>query len=138
VTKLAVPFHVQDEASSIFLTHNKVERENNRLIIYTYIYTHTHTHTNDMWSGITQSAEGLATGWTVRGSSPGGGGGSEIIRICPDRSWGGHPAFYQVSFPGVKRPQRGVDHPPPPHLAPRLKKEWRCTSTPPLGLRSLL
>jgi len=25
------------------------------------------------------------------------------------------------SFPGVKRPRRGVDH--PPHLAPRLKKE---------------
>ena len=25
------------------------------------------------------------------------------------------------SFPGVKRPGRGVDH--PPHLAPRLKKE---------------
>jgi hypothetical protein len=24
-------------------------------------------------------------------------------------------------FPGVKRPERGVDH--PPHLAPRLKKE---------------
>jgi hypothetical protein len=28
---------------------------------------------------------------------------------------------YQV-FPGVKRPGRGVDH--PPHLAPRLKKEY--------------
>jgi len=26
-----------------------------------------------------------------------------------------------VSFPGVKRPGRGVDH--PPHLAPKLKKE---------------
>jgi len=26
------------------------------------------------------------------------------------------------SFPGVKRPGRGVDH-PPLHLAPRLKKE---------------
>jgi len=25
------------------------------------------------------------------------------------------------SFSGVKRPRRGVDH--PPHLAPRLKKE---------------
>ena len=37
---------------------------------------------------------------------------------------GAHPAFYKMgtgSFPGVKRPGRGVDN--PPHLAPRLKKE---------------
>jgi hypothetical protein len=35
-----------------------------------------------------------------------------------------HPASYKMgtgSFPGVKRPGRGVDH--PPHLAPILKKE---------------
>jgi len=35
-----------------------------------------------------------------------------------------HPASYTVgtgSFLGVKRPGRGVDH--PPHLAPMLKKE---------------
>jgi membrane associated rhomboid family serine protease len=39
------------------------------------------------------------------------------------------------SFPGVKRPGRGVDY----HLllAPRLKKEYSYTSTPPLGLRGL-
>ena len=38
---------------------------------------------------------------------------------------GAHPASYAMdtgSFPGVKRPGRGVDH-PPLHLAPRLKKE---------------
>jgi hypothetical protein len=37
---------------------------------------------------------------------------------------GAHPASYTMgteSFIGVKRPGRGVDH--PPHLAPRLKKE---------------
>ena len=37
---------------------------------------------------------------------------------------GAHPASYTVgnwSFPVIKRPGRGVDH--PPHLAPRLKKE---------------
>jgi hypothetical protein len=28
----------------------------------------------------------------------------------------------ELSFPGVKWPGRGVDH-PPPHLVPRLKKE---------------
>ena len=40
------------------------------------------------------------------------------------------------SFPMVKRPDRGVDH--PPHLAPKLKKEWSSTSSPPLGLHGLL
>jgi len=40
------------------------------------------------------------------------------------------------SFPGVKWPGRGVDH--PPHLVPRLKKEKSYTTTPPLGLRGLL
>jgi hypothetical protein len=39
------------------------------------------------------------------------------------------------SFQGVKRPGREVDH--PPHLAPRLKKEYNHTSTPPLALRGL-
>ena len=39
------------------------------------------------------------------------------------------------SLPGVKRPGRGVDH--PLHLAPRLKKEFSYTSTPPLGFRGL-
>jgi len=36
---------------------------------------------------------------------------------------GAHPASYTMgtgSFPGIKRPGRGVDH---PHLTPRLKKE---------------
>jgi hypothetical protein len=52
---------------------------------------------------------------------------------------GAYPAFNTLgtgSFPGVKRPGRGVDH--PPHLPPWLKKEWSCTSTRPLGLRGLL
>jgi hypothetical protein len=37
---------------------------------------------------------------------------------------GAHPASYTTdigSFPGVKRPGRGVNH--PNHLAPKLKKE---------------
>jgi len=45
---------------------------------------------------------------------------------------GAHPASYTMgsgSLPGVKRPGRSVDH--PPHLAPRLKKEYSYTSTPP-------
>jgi len=50
-----------------------------------------------------------------------------------------HPASYTMgtgSFPGVKRPECGVDH--PPHLTPRLKKEYSYTSTPPLGQCGLL
>jgi len=49
-----------------------------------------------------------------------------------------HPASYTMGTmgPGVKeRPGRGVDH--PPHLAPRLKKEYSYTSIPPPGLRGL-
>jgi hypothetical protein len=51
---------------------------------------------------------------------------------------GVHPASYTMdtgSFPGVKWPGRGVDH--PPHLVPRLKKEYSYAATPPLGFRGL-
>ena len=81
------------------------------------------------------SVQGLASGWKVRGSNP---GGDEIFRTHPDRPWG-PPCLlyngYRVSFPGVKRPGHGVDH--PPHLALRLKKEYSYSSTPLLGLRGL-
>jgi hypothetical protein len=36
------------------------------------------------------------------------------------------------SFPGVKRPGRGADHPPP--SSAEVENEWRYTSAPPLGL----
>jgi hypothetical protein len=39
-------------------------------------------------------------------------------------------------LPGVKLSGNGADH--PPHIAPRLKKKYTYTSTPPLGLRGLL
>jgi len=52
---------------------------------------------------------------------------------------GAHPASYTMGAwslsGGVKRPGRGVDH--PPHLVPRLKKEYSYTSAPPLGLHGL-
>ena len=41
---------------------------------------------------------------------------------------------YRV-FSGVKRPGRGVDH--PPHLVPRLMKKYSYISISALGLRSL-
>ena len=58
---------------------------------------------------------------SVRGSNP---GWSNIFRTLPDQPWGPPSLLYngyRVSFPDVKRPERGVDH--PPHLTPRLKKE---------------
>jgi hypothetical protein len=64
------------------------------------------------WAGIAQSVYRLATSWTVRGSNPGGG---EIFRTRPDRPWGPPSLLYngyRVSFPGVKRSRRGVNHPP--------------------------
>ena len=68
-----------------------------------------------------------AEAWTVRGSNPWVG---EIFRSRPDRPCS-PPSLpyngYQVSFPGVKQPGRGVYH--PPHLAPRLKS--RAISLPP-------
>ena len=65
---------------------------------------------------------GIKFRWGARFSAP--------VQTGP----GAHPASYTRgtgSFLGVMRPGRGVDH--PPHLKPRLKKEWSYTSTPPLG-----
>jgi len=39
------------------------------------------------------------------------------------------------SFPGVKWPERGVDHPPPSRA--EVKERVSYTSSPPLGLRGL-
>ena len=86
-------------------------------------------------AGIVQSVQRLANGWTVRGSNPGGGRDfSAPVQIGP----GAHPASCTMgtgSFLGVKRPGRGVDH--PPHLAPRLKEEQSYISAPPLSVRGL-
>ena len=52
--------------------------------------------------------------------------GDEIFRIRPDWPWGPLSlpySGYRVSFPGLKRTGRGLDH-PPPNLAPRLKEEY--------------
>jgi len=63
------------------------------------------------------SSVGTATHYDLDG--PGiefRGGGGEIFRIRPDRPWGPPSLLYngyRVSFPGVKRPGRGVDHPHP-------------------------
>ena len=63
-------------------------------------------------AAIAQSASRLSTGWTVRGSKP----GVEARFSSPVQTgpWA-HPTSYKigtVSFPGVKRPGRCVEHPP--------------------------
>jgi len=46
---------------------------------------------------------------------PVGGGVCDIFRTRPDRLWGTTPSYTMGtgSFPGVKRPRRGVEHQPP-------------------------
>ena len=76
-------------------------------------------------AAISQSVQRLATGWTVRGSNPGGG---EIFLTCPEA----HPASYTMgtgSFPGVKRPGRGVDHPPASSAEVKVRVELHLYST---------
>ena len=65
-----------------------------------------------LWAAIAQSVWRLATGWTVRGSDS---GGSEIFHTRPDRLRSSPSLLhigYRVSFRGIKRPGRGVNHPP--------------------------
>jgi hypothetical protein len=57
----------------------------------------------------------------IKKKNPGRG---EIFRTSLYRPWGPHSLLYKeyrVSFPGVKRPRRGVNHPLP--SVSRLKKE---------------
>jgi hypothetical protein len=66
------------------------------------------------------SSVGMATRYGLCGP----GIESRWGRDFPHPSLPAHPASYAMgtaSFPGAKRPRRGVDH--PPHLALRLKKE---------------
>jgi hypothetical protein len=61
------------------------------------------------------------TGWTVRGSNPGGTRFSAHVQTGP----GAHPASYTVgtgSFLGESWPGHCVDN--PPHPAPGLKEEY--------------
>jgi hypothetical protein len=82
------------------------------------------------------SSVGIADryGLDVPGSNPGGG---EIFRTRPDTPWD-HPASYKMgtgSFPWVKRPRRGVDH--PPTSSAEVKGRVELYLHPPVGLRGL-
>jgi hypothetical protein len=73
-------------------------------------------------TGTTQSVQRLATGWTVRGSSPGWGKEFSLLHTRSDRLWDPPSLWhneYLGSFPGVQGPGCGADHqrPPPPQRA---------------------
>jgi hypothetical protein len=61
------------------------------------------------------SSFGIATRYGLDGPIFKSRWGASFFRTRPDRPWG-LPSLlysgYRVSFPGVKRPGRGVDHPP--------------------------
>ena len=63
------------------------------------------------------SSVGIATRYGLDGP----GIESRYERGFPHPSRPAVGTWYRVSFPGVKRPGRGVDH--PSHVVPRLKKE---------------
>ena len=80
---------------------------------------------------VAQSVQRLATGWTVRGSNPGGG---EIFRTCPDWPWGPPSLLYngyRLFQGGKERPGRDADPSPPPSAV--VKKEQSYISIPPMG-----
>ena len=66
------------------------------------------------------SSVGIATRYGLDGPGIEFRLGVDIFRTCPDRPWG-PPSLLYNGYPGLKRPDRGVDH--PPHIAPRLKRE---------------
>ena len=62
------------------------------------------------------SSVGIATRYRLEGSWIESRWGVARVSCPPRPSPGAHPASYTMgtgSFPGVKRPERGVDHPPP-------------------------
>ena len=62
---------------------------------------------------IAQLVQRLATDWSVRGTDAGVG---EIFRARPHRTWVPSSLLYngyRVSIPRIKRPELGVNHPPP-------------------------
>ena len=75
-------------------------------------------------------------GSVVRGSNPGVG---KIFRTLPDRP-SGRLNLLQIRYRVIPRGKAAGAwrKPPIPTLELRLKKEWNCTSSPPVGLHGLL
>ena len=71
-------------------------------------------------------------GWMVQESNPGGG---TRFSAPLQTSSGAHPASYAMgtwSFPGVKQPGYGIDHPPPSsaEVKERVKLHYYSPSEP--------
>ena len=83
-----------------------------------------------MCAAIAYSIWRPATGWTTLGSNL---GEDEIFRTRPDRPWGPPSLLYngyRVSFEGVKRSGRGVNHPPQCSAEVKERTELYCHSGP--------
>jgi hypothetical protein len=85
-------------------------------------------------SGIAQSVQRLATGWTTEGSEFESRYGQELSLLHVVQTGSGvHPTSYPMGmgalFPGVKRPGREADRSPP--ASAEVKNTWIYTSTPP-------
>jgi hypothetical protein len=81
------------------------------------------------------SSVGIGTGYGLDGPGIESRWGARFFAHVQTGS-GDHPASCIVgtgSLPGVKRPGRGTDHPPP--SSAEVRKEYSSTCTPPLGLR---
>ena len=78
-------------------------------------------------AGIAWSVKRFATGWTVRISSP--GGGTIFFGLTQTG-----PEVYLAScamgtvFPGVQRPGRGAEHPPPSIVGLEYARSYTSTS----------
>jgi hypothetical protein len=72
-----------------------------------------------LWAGIARLYSASLWAGRSRDVIPVGG---EIFRTRPDRSWG-PPSLLYGSFPGLKRPGRGVDHLPPSSTEVEVREE---------------
>jgi len=100
------------ESTSLF--HSKLPHcLKNQQTSNNYVFRNlTHIFRDTQWHCEAQSALPLTTCWTVRGSNSVVG---EVFIMRPDRPW--HPTRllynrHRVSFPGIKRPGRGINHLP--------------------------
>jgi hypothetical protein len=69
-------------------------------------------HVYSGWARIAELVQQLAMGRTIWGSNPGGG---KTFHTRPDQPWGPSSLLYNgywISFPGLKRPGRGINQPP--------------------------
>jgi len=91
-------------------------------------------HYRTLWATIPRSVQSLTRGWTVREMNPSEG---QIFHAHPDWPWGPPSLLhngYHISFPWLKRPGCGVNH---PHPSCAKVKDLIYTTTLPLGPHGL-